>query len=305
MNKDILVSKILDWNYFYLKRKKKFYKAQRKVFENKISDSNNYLSYEIANNKIKKLVLAEFCDTPFEYDRIKINCFYFSEDRENKKNILEEIFLMRKFFYPKKLNISLNLPYYMQKIQLILQEMNFKKTGTMFIGNVNQSFNKIKDLNIVSLGSDLKLRPFNYSKDSKKIFALDYKAHKNDSTSILNRLTLDQHYQFLKNYLKQVSKERLGLILSHKDVDIGFIGCFIRNDAFSCGHMVSVSIDKKHRGKGFSKYAYKELFSLLKKKRVRQYIGYSNTTQVLNFSSYLEREPCFYSFKLDRKVTIK
>lgn len=305
MMQDGLVEKILEWNFSSFERKQGFLSDQKKLWKTKIVDAQNYLSFETSNNTLKKLVFAEFSDTAFEFDRIKVGCFYFSQEKLNRKYVLEELIALRKFFLPRKLNISVNVPMGAKKTYLILHKLKFQQTGTMLVGDVKHSYEKALKFKLGDFEKEFQFRYFNFSRDSKNILLLGYKAHKNEPTSIFYKLPQKEHASFLKSYLKTISQDKTGLILMHKGKDIGFVSYFVRQDCFSSGHIASISLDPKYKGQGLSRLMYKKILDLLHKRKLKQFFGYTNTKQVLKLSNELQRYPCFNSLRFNKELSLK
>lgn len=286
------------WNFSKKERSQRYIEDYKKKIIKQLKDSKNYLSYDVTNGRVEKFIFAIFSDTPFELYRIQLLCFYFSDQKLTKKNIKDELSRVRDFFKPKKLKIVVGCPASKTKLIRILKKLDFTPNGSKLIGKVNKSYVSIKKLSIPEL-NEFSYEQMNYKGDIQDVMNLEYRAHRNETTSVVYRMP-KKHWAFFEDYLKEICKKKLAYVLRHKKKIIGFISYDINNDLIDGAFIVSISIDPKYKSLGISKYLYKKMLDDLKNKNIKVFYGYSKTKQVLKFSRKIAREPAYHSFALAR-----
>jgi hypothetical protein len=125
----VIIDKILEWNFTPGERKKSSLNKQVKHLKEILYKPENYLSYNVCNGKLIKLVFAEFSDTPFELDRINVSCFYFEDISITKKNVCDELINLREHFAPKKLKIVVGGREGQDKLYRLLKRLGFTSNG--------------------------------------------------------------------------------------------------------------------------------------------------------------------------------
>lgn len=286
------------WNFSKKERSQRYIDDYKKKIIKQLKDSKNYLAYDVANGRVEKFVFAVFSDTPFELDRIQLLCFYFSDQKLTKKNIKEELLKIHNFFRPKKLKVVVGCPASKAKLIRILKALSFLPNGSKLVGRVNKSYSCMSKLSIPEL-DDFSYELMNYKNDIKEVMNLEYRAHRNEITSVVYRMP-KKHWAFFEDYLKEICKKKLAYVLRHKKKIIGFISYDINNDLIDGAFIVSISIDPKYKGQGISKFLYKKMLEDLKNKKIKIFYGYSKTRQVLKLSQKLGRAPAYHAFTLSK-----
>jgi L-amino acid N-acyltransferase YncA len=299
-----IVGVILKWLFPKGERSKTYLEKQRKRILKQVRDPNNYLSYNITNGRIEKLVFALFSDAPFELDRIQVVCSYFDDHLLTKKSLKEELRRLREFFKPKKLKIVIGLPPKKTKLLKTLKSLDFESNGIKLKGSVHKSLVSLRKLDIPTLAEEFSYELMNYKNNIKAVMNLEYQAHRSEESSVVYKMP-KKHWAFFEDYLKDIARKKLAYVLKYNNKIIGFISYDINSDLPHGAFVVSISLAPKFKGRGIAKFLYLRMLEDLKRRKIKTFYGYSKTKQVLRFSKKIERVPSYYSFKLSKELVLK
>jgi len=301
MSEELLINKIVQWNYPDEILPKPFLKKYFNHIKKLLRDTKNYLSYEIHNGKIIKLVFANFRFEPVEMDRINVMCFYIDKQKLNIKMVKEELRKLHEYFLPKKINLSLSTSVFETKLIKYFKNLGFVIKSTKLKAQTSDSYLAISKMCLKPLPVYYSIDHMEYDKDIDAVMKIELRSHRNEPTSIVHNLPRKEFESF-RYFLKELSLKKTVFVLKFNEKTIGVIAHNIRKNVSRNSTVTTVSIDPKFKGSGLSKYLYKTLVMDLKKKNVDEYYGYSSTKQVLRFAKILQRHPIRYSLVLEKKL---
>lgn len=281
-------------------------REQRRSLLGKLEDPNNYLSFELRAGLIRKLIFAEFSNSPVLYDRIACQCFYFDDELCRKKVIIEEIHALREHFGPKKLQITLASLPSERKLKRILNSLHFLPAGTKLVGEVNLGIKALEKkisrkkplyLNMIK---DLTMEPFIYELHLEKVMKLEWRAHRSEPTSFVHKMKRNDWWHF-RGLLSQLSKKKSAFILLKGRQMIGFIAFNKRNELQKRAMIASISLEPDFKNLGLSSLLYLEALKAMRKKRITHYYGFSSTAQVLASAKKIGRVPMEEIYRLSKE----
>lgn len=289
MNQKVLADLIYDWNFTDQVFTKKHVGILRKQLLTNLKDESKYLSYEVENGKIIKLVYAEFNNAPFELDRIQINCFYFDDKVLTKKLVKDELEKLKKYFHPKKLKTSILFPVREGKLKKILISLGFVDNGVKLKGKVLDSLRVLKKITPKKLPEGFKIRVMNHEKDIDDVLKVELRSHRADPTSVVHKLP-KKHWSFFNTFLKDLSKKRTSFVLTYNDKVAGIVAFNKAPHLAGDAMIATISLDNKYKGMGLSKHLYLHAINDMHKRKIKYYYGYSKTRAVLGFAKKLKRK---------------
>lgn len=300
MFKKLLVDKIVEWNLDSNEISKSFKNEYRKNISNQLDDCNNYLSFEICNGKINKLVFATFSNTPVELDRIDVQCFFFTDENMTKGLVRIELVSLRNFFRPKKIKLVIRIRPEHKKLQALVRKFGLVVRGVKLRASVKESFAAITKMKLPQLSEDYSFRLMNYNKDIDQIMLMEARAHRNEPSSVIHNLPRKE-LAFFRTILKELCKTKTAFVFCYRERPIGLIAHSISKKLKGNSMISTISLDPKFKGQGLSKYLYSKLIHDLEKRNIKTYYGYSSTNQVLDLATSIKRYPILYSFIIDSK----